>query len=74
VGGSAAVVGQEERGGCGAGGGEPRAPDQGLTLAHFGAQLEDLRNTLLTLELILSTFWTHPPVTLGYIGDKVSLS
>jgi len=47
---------------------------QGLTLAHFRAQLEDLRDTLLTLELNLSIFGTHPRVTLGCMGDKVSLS
>ena len=32
---------------------------QGLTLAHFRAQLEHIRDTLLTLELNLSTFGTH---------------
>ena len=47
---------------------------QGLTLAHFRAQLEVLRDTSLTLELNLSTFGTHPRVNLGYMGDKVSLS
>ena len=47
---------------------------QGLTLAHFTAQLEDLRDTSLTVELNLSTFGTHPRVRLGQIGDKVSLS
>jgi hypothetical protein len=47
---------------------------QGLTLAHFKAQLEDLWDTLLTLELNLSTFRTPPTVTLGYVGDKASLS
>jgi len=36
---------------------------QGLTLAHFRAQLEDLRDTPLTLELKLSIFGTH----LGFI-------
>jgi hypothetical protein len=29
---------------------------QGLTLIHFSAKLEDRRDTLLTLELKLSTF------------------
>ena len=33
---------------------------QGLTLAHFRAQLEDLQDISLTLELNLSTFGTHP--------------
>jgi hypothetical protein len=33
---------------------------QGLTLAHFKAQLEDLRDTSLTLELNVSTFGPHP--------------
>jgi len=47
---------------------------QGLTLAHFKAQLEDLRDTSLTLELKLSTFGTHPRLTWGYAGDTVSLS
>jgi hypothetical protein len=48
--------------------------DQGLTLAHFRAQLKDLRDTSLTLELNFSTFGTHPRVDLGYVGDKVSSS
>jgi hypothetical protein len=47
---------------------------QGLTLAHFRAQLEDLRDTSLTSELNLSTFGTHPWVNLGHIGDKGSSS
>jgi len=47
---------------------------QGLTLAHFKAQLEDLRDTLLTLELNLSTFGTHARVNLGYTGEIVSFS
>ena len=47
---------------------------QGLTLAHFRAQLEDLRDTSLTLELNLSTLGPHPRVTLGYMGDNLSLS
>ena len=48
----------------------PRPPcRQGLTLAAFNAQLEDLWDTSLTLELNLSTFGTHP-----HMGDKVSLS
>jgi hypothetical protein len=52
-----------------------RDDEQGLyTLAHFGAQLEDLRDTSLTLKLNLSTFGTHPRVNLGYMGDNVSLS
>ena len=41
--------------------------------SHFRAQLEDLRDTLLTLELHLITFGTHPRVHLGYTGDKASL-
>jgi hypothetical protein len=41
---------------------------QGLTLAHFTAQLEDLRDTSLTSELKLSTLGTHPRVYLGYMG------
>ena len=47
---------------------------QGLTLAHFRAQLEDLRDTSLTPELNLSTFGRHQRVNLGYMGDKVSSS
>jgi len=46
---------------------------QGLTLAHFTAQLENLRDVSLTLKLILINFGTHPRVKLGYVGDKVSL-
>jgi len=45
---------------------------KGLTLAHFRAQLEDLRDTSLTLELNLSTFGTHLLVNLGNMGDNVS--
>jgi hypothetical protein len=52
----------------------PRTAGQGLTLAHFRAQLEDLRDTSLTLELNLSTFGTHPRVGLGYMEGNVSLS
>jgi hypothetical protein len=47
--------------------------DQGLTLAHFRAQLEDDRDTSLAVELNLSTFETHPRVKLGCKGDKVSI-
>jgi len=47
---------------------------QGLTLAHFKAQLEDLRDTSLTLERNLSTIGPHPRVSLGYMGDKVGFS
>jgi len=50
------------------------ALSQGLTLAHFRAQLQDLRDTSLTLELILSTFGLHPRVMLGFVGDNVNLS
>jgi hypothetical protein len=46
---------------------------QGLTLAHFRAQLEDLRDTSLKLELNLSTFGTHSRVGMVYMGVKVSL-
>ena len=45
---------------------------QGLTLAHFRDQVEDLRNTSLTLQLNLSTFGTHPQVNVGQMRDKVS--
>jgi len=48
--------------------------NQGLTLAHFRAQLEDIRDTSLSSELNLSTCGTHSRVTLGCMGDKVSLS
>jgi len=47
---------------------------QRLTLAHFRAQLEDLRDTSLTSELNLRSFGTQPWVNLGRMGDKVSLS
>jgi hypothetical protein len=47
---------------------------QGLTLVRFRAQLEDLRDTSLTLQLNLSTLGTHPRVNLDHIGDKESLS
>ena len=47
---------------------------QGLTLVHFSAQLEDLRDTSLTLLINLSTFGKRPRVTLGYMGDTVSSS
>jgi len=47
---------------------------QGLTLVHYSAQLEDLRNTSLTVELNLRTPWTHPRVKLDDMGDKVSFS
>jgi len=50
------------------------AQDQGLTLAHFTAQLEDLPDTSLTSELNLGTFGTHPRINLGHVRDKVSLS
>jgi hypothetical protein len=53
------------------------APKQGLTFAHFTAQLEDLRDTGLKLQLTLntlSTIETHPGVILGHVGDKASLS
>jgi len=52
----------------------PAGPHQGLTLAHFRAQHEDLRDTSLTLELTLSTCGTHPQVELGYMGHKGSSS
>jgi len=47
---------------------------RGLTLAHFTAQLEDLGNTSLNLELNLSTFGIRPRVNLGFMGDTISLS
>jgi len=50
------------------------AHDQGLTLAEFKAQFEDLRDTSLTSELNSSTFGPCPRVSLGYMRDKVSLS
>jgi hypothetical protein len=46
---------------------------QGLTLAHFKAQLEYLRDTSLLLELNLSTFGTRPRVN-GSYGGQMSLS
>jgi hypothetical protein len=47
---------------------------QGLTLAQFKTQLEDLRDTSLTSELNLSTFGPHQRVNMGCVGDEVSLS
>jgi hypothetical protein len=47
---------------------------QGLTLAHFKAQREDLRDTSLTLQLNLSTFGPRPRINLGHMGDKLSSS
>jgi len=66
----------------GGGGGGTRGPTrvlflplrrrrQGLTFAHFRAQLGDLRDTSLTIELNLSTFGTRPRVNLGHMVDKV---
>ena len=49
-----------------------RAVVQGLTLACVIAELEDLRDTSLTLELNLSTFGTHRQAILGHVGVKVS--
>ena len=45
---------------------------QGLTLAHFRAQLEDLRDTSLASGLNFSTFGPYPRVNLGNMGDAVS--
>jgi len=57
----------------GGGGGRQRGDvRQGLTLVHFSAQLEDLQETSLALELYLSTFGTRPGDNVGYMGDKVS--
>jgi len=46
----------------------------GLTLAHCNVQLEDLRDTSLTLELHLSSFGPYSRFNSGYKEDKVSLS
>jgi len=51
-----------------------KARMHGLTLAHFTAQLEDLRDTSLTLELKLSSFGTYPRVHVAYVRDGVRLS
>ena len=48
--------------------------NQGRTLALFRAQLVDLRDTSLTLQLNLSTFGPHPRVTSSYMGNMVGLS
>ena len=50
----------------------PAGKWQGLTLAHFKAHLEHLRDTSLTLQLNLSTLGTHPRLNLGHMGDEVS--
>jgi hypothetical protein len=47
---------------------------RGLHSLTSEIQLEDLRDTSLTLELNLSTFTTHPQVNLGLMGDEASLS
>jgi len=47
---------------------------QGLTLAHFRAQHEDLQHTSLTTELNLSTLGAQPRANLGHMGDKVSVT
>jgi hypothetical protein len=46
---------------------------QGLTLAHFSAQLEDLQDASLIITLNLSTFETSMG-KVGSFGDKVSVS
>jgi hypothetical protein len=56
------------------GGGGEQGLGQGLTLARFRAQLDDLWEHIAHVELILSTFGTHPRVNLGYMGGKVSLN
>jgi len=48
------------------------AQSTGLHSLAPAAQLEDLRDTSLTLELSLSTFGPHPRVNLGGVGDNVS--
>ena len=48
--------------------------DQGLTLAHFRAQLGAFGNTSFTLEHNLSTLGTQQQVNMGCMWDKVSLS
>ena len=47
---------------------------QGLTIVHFSAQLEDLRDASLMLELNLRTFGKPSRVKLDCMGDKVSSS
>jgi len=55
--------------------GEPPAPPpRGLHSLTSKLTLEDLRDTLLTSELNLSTFGTRPRVTLVCMGATVSLS
>ena len=48
---------------------------QGLALAHFSAQREELRdgNTSLPFELNLSTFWPRPRVKVGCNGGQSEL-
>jgi hypothetical protein len=47
---------------------------QGLTLAHFTAELEDLRDTSLPfIELNLSTFGTHLRLVFGSCGGHSKL-
>jgi hypothetical protein len=47
---------------------------RGLHSFSFQLNLRTIGNTLLPLELNLSTFGPHPRVTLGHMWDKVSLS
>jgi hypothetical protein len=49
------------------------ATGQGLTLAHFTDQLEDLRDTSLMLELNWSTFGPHPRLRWVLWGTKLKL-
>jgi hypothetical protein len=46
--------------------------DQGLTLAHFRAQVVDLRDISPSLAVTLSTFGTNPRINLGNVGDQLS--
>jgi hypothetical protein len=73
-GGGGGGIGVGGGGGGGRGGAAEAGPGQGLELAHFRAQLEDLRDTSLTLELNLSTLGPHARVDMGNMGDKVSSS
>ena len=48
--------------------------NQGLILAHFKAQLEDLREHIAPDRAQLVHLPTHPPLNLSCMGDKVCIS
>ena len=75
AGGGAAAAGAGARiGGSAASASTATVKRQGLTLAHFTAELEDLRDTSLPfIELNLSTFGTHLRLVFGSCGGHSKL-